>query len=700
MDLADLQKRLSEEQQARRAAERLLVSRNKELSVAKVELQQLKAVHAVHADLILPVDQALARENLKVRSEVAQAMDRLWHAVNTIIDGFAIFDPDHRLVLCNPAYTSLFRDPSQVKPGMRLAALLDLILSERIVDLEDQSDDDWKRMMLHRWRQDPIKSRNFRLRNGMHIRIVDRHSSNGDIVSMVMNVTNTILREEELRDARLAAEAASRAKTAFLANMSHEIRTPMNGVVGMADLLAETALSEDQRLFVNTIKSSGDALLVILNDILNYSKIEAGKLDLHTAPFDPEALVQEVMLLLDPMAREKGLEMRLLTDADLPGHVVGDSGRVRQIVTNLVGNAIKFTDKGHVSVTLRALADPPGIRITVSDTGIGMSAAQAERVFDEFTQADASTRRRHDGTGLGLAITRRLSELMGGQISVVTAPGQGSHFSVTLPLSPVGDDPPWPSDAPALALLIGPQGPLEQIDLLLQSWGSDTEMQPDPQAALDWLGQGAEPDLIAVSVGDEGTLAQLLDLAPQAQRLALVAGPAQARSDWPTLGIPVSRLELISILENAGSGTGMAQPAPVAIPPSPSDGRLSILAAEDNRTNRLVFENMLRDLPVRLRFAENGQEAVDHYRGQRPDLIFMDISMPVMDGHMATRQIRAIEAAQGLAPVPIIALTAHVLAEFQDNAATSGIDDWLTKPLRKADLMGKLLPFLPAPGGD
>ena len=420
-----------------------IVSSREEMSRAQDEAASLKSeVTHVKGDL------------LRAESAMVIAERRLWDSLETIRDGFAVFDPDDRLIAANRAYLSIFEGLEMVRPGVPLATLMELLADEGLADIGDRTSADWQTMMLDRYRSDRIGHAVLKMWNGQFVQLIDRRTRDGDLVTLALNITEQTHREEQLREARARAEGANRAKSAFLANMSHEIRTPMNGVVAMADMLAETDLDEEQRAFADTIRSSGEALLVIINDVLDYSKIEADKISFKSAPFDLERSIHDVVTLLQPSARDKGLQIAVDFDLFMPGTYIGDAGRIRQVLTNLVGNAIKFTNEGHILIRVVGL---PGenetdyrVHVTVEDTGIGIPEDKLESVFQEFQQVENDQDRAHDGTGLGLAITKRLIEAMGGAVWADSREGVGSGFGFSLPLISTEDiepnditAPPW-----------------------------------------------------------------------------------------------------------------------------------------------------------------------------------------------------------------------------------------------------------------
>ncbi len=447
--------RLAEERRARLAAELMLEQVQTELSSANETIAARNralsdeiVVKREEVELVRTEAKSLRDENLEVKGDLERAESaimiaerRLWDSLETIQDGFAVFNPDNVMIAANRAYLAAFDGLEMVGPGIHYQDLLNLMTEEGIVDLEGTTAQDWCAMMSKRWHSDRIDPVNVKLWNGAFIKLIDRRTRDGDMVSLGLNITDTIKREALLEDAREKAEAANRAKSAFLANMSHEIRTPMNGVIGMADMLTETNLDEEQKLFVETIRNSGEALLVIINDVLDYSKIEAKKLELHPAEFDLERCIHEVLILLQPMAHEKGLELAVDYDMFMPTQFVGDPGRVRQILTNLAGNAVKFTQKGHVAIRVVGLPMQDGsayrVHVTVEDTGIGIPPEKSRTIFGEFSQVEDERNRRYDGTGLGLAITKRLVELMEGEIWVDSEVdvGSGFGFHITMPVA-------------------------------------------------------------------------------------------------------------------------------------------------------------------------------------------------------------------------------------------------------------------------
>ncbi|MDZ4391446.1 hybrid sensor histidine kinase/response regulator, partial [Cypionkella sp.] len=575
----DFAERLAKERRARLAAERLLEQKSRELFAANaklglharalsdqiVEQRQVVQTAMTEAEKLKGQQSRFVEDLDRAHTLAVMAERRLWDSINTIKDGFAVFDSNQQLITANAAYLSDFNDP-EIVPGLPYADLLCIVAEGGLVELGVLTPDVWVADMLARWENETIDPIIVPFKNGRWVRMVDQRARDGDMVSLALDITEQmriwaaieaipdgfvlfdreerlltcnqryrdiysvsapaivpgarfedILRygldhgqhfdakgreaewlterlfqhrnpgapvEQQLADgrwiraqdhatpdggrvglrvdithlkaqqvaleaARLAAEAASRAKSAFLANMSHEIRTPMNGVVGMAELLCDTSLSEEQRLFAETIRSSGEALLVIINDILDFSKIEAERLTLHPEPFDMERTIHEIAMLLQPRAREKGLDLMIDFDMFLPTRYIGDPGRVRQILTNLIGNAVKFTDKGHVLIRVVGLEGEAGqqdLHVTVEDTGIGIAPENLAHIFGEFNQVENQSNRKFEGTGLGLAITKRLVERMQGEVWVDSDLGKGACFGfrITLPIAEGAEEPRLP----------------------------------------------------------------------------------------------------------------------------------------------------------------------------------------------------------------------------------------------------------------
>ncbi len=564
------------------------------------------------------------------------------------------------------------------------------------------------------------------------------------IAGVSEDITERKEAEEALTRAKEAAEGANRAKSAFLANMSHEIRTPMNGVLGMAELLLDTALTPAQRQYAETVNTSGETLLRIINDILDFSKIEAGKLRLEAFDFDLQATVEEVAGLLAARAHERGLELTAFVDPDVPVALRGDPFRLRQVLTNLLGNALKFTERGEVAVHVSlaaATAAGTTIRFAVTDTGIGMTTTQQENLFQAFTQADVSTTRRYGGTGLGLAIAKQLVELLGGSIGVVSVPGEGSAFWFTArfaaseaPVLPA----PRRTDLRGLRVLIVDDNATNRQILHAQvtSWGMGSAAAadgPDGLALLRAATARDEPyDLAIIDMqmpGMDGLgLARAIgaDPALAATRLILLSSIGQDLGDEAratdfaavlTKPVRQSRLYdcLVSVLATAGAtagGRGAAieiaradRPGDPTLangasaPVAPPAGR--ILLAEDNAVNQAVAGAMLKKLGYRVDIAVNGREAVAAVARAAYVAVLMDCQMPELDGYEATAAIRDHEG--GARHTPIIAMTANALEGDRERCLAAGMDDYLAKPVKAEALAATLARWVPVstpPPGD
>ncbi len=722
--MTDLSDKLVAERRARLAAERLLELKSRELFAANrklsdhaLSLSREIVVHRRSAESAVSEAEELRGEVTRVQSDLQKATyslnlaeHRLWLALETMRDGFAIYDMNWKLVIANSAYMAVFDGLEEIGPGVHYRDILRIGLEEGVFDPGEETPGQFVDSMQARWRPNVIEPRVIRLWNGHYIRLVDRRGMDGGVVSLALDITETIRNETRLREARRKAETASRAKSAFLANMSHELRTPMNGVVGMAELLAESATNDEQRLYAETIRSSGEALLLIINDVLDYSKLEAERMKLHPEPFDLERLVHEVAMVLTPGASKKGVLLEVDYDLFLPGTLTGDRGRIRQILTNLVGNAVKFTEAGHVLIRVTGIGTAEGrqrVHIAVEDTGIGIPSEMRDHIFGEFNQVDDAQSRRFEGTGLGLAITRQLVRLMGGEVWVSSEPGRGSCFTVAVELAVADATQLTLPDLPGVSrilLLESDRLGRRILERQLGAMGFEVVAANGPAEA-----QWERADIIfadtraaaAPTFPPPGSTA-----APVVVIAAVTGGPPAVPAGIArvaTLPRPFLRAELLAALEAAGRAVavGNAAEVPQAEDQAPAPRRLTVLAAEDNRTNQLVFSKMVKDLALDLGFAANGREAVEAFGRTRPDLIFMDISMPEMDGKEATRRIRAIEAREGLEHTPIVALTAHALMGDDTEILSAGLDRYLTKPLKKAailDVIEELFPGFLAQG--
>ena len=538
-----------------------------------------------------------------------------------------------------------------------------------------------------------------------------RHDSRMTMLKQLGDMFALAILQEQatvsLESARDLAMQAALAKSEFLANMSHEIRTPMNGVLGMLDLLRDTNMSRSQWDLVETAHSSAEALLQILNDILDFSKLEAGKLEMEQIDFNLTALIEDVCSLLAMRAHSKGLELNCFTPLDMPRRWLGDPTRIRQVLTNLIGNAIKFTEQGEVSVTVKFLLENEGqghLRFDVRDTGVGIAGEVQAHLFKPFSQAESNTARRFGGTGLGLSISKNLVVLMGGAIGVESVLGQGSCFWVELPLALGGSEPVYtpPLDIVDKHILVVDDNATNRTILqhYLTHWGFAVKQVDCGRAALAELAagiaHGTPYDLALVDMHmpemDGLELARIIAANPElagVPRILLSSGGLVGEAERQTLGFsqsllkPVRQSQLFDAIANAlhasTSGSVVVQISHDAAIPNYKGKKL--LVVEDNRVNQKVINGMLAKFQVAPEVAENGQIALDLLKVNTYDLILMDCQMPVLDGYQATRELRHWEAQQQLPRQVVIALTAHAVAGEREKCLGAGMDDYLTKPI-------------------
>jgi PAS domain S-box-containing protein len=544
----------------------------------------------------------------------------------------------------------------------------------------------------------------------LHIEIQPVRNAAGDLenfIAVETDITARVETEHQLRRAKAEADAASRAKSEFLASMSHEIRTPMNGVIGMTSLLMETMLTVEQRDYVNTIRTSGEALLTIINDILDFSKIESGKMELERAPFDLGACIEEALDLFALQAAAKKLEIGYYLASDVPTWIVGDITRLRQVLVNLINNAVKFTPSGSISLEIRRLPVDEAAEATnrtrlefrVRDTGIGIPADRVDRLFKAFSQVDSSTTRKYGGTGLGLAICQRLTQLMGGDITVESTQGHGSSFIFTIETAPVPatDTPPnIPTALREGTVLCIEDHPITQarIAAMLEKLGIPHVMAPDAPSALSAAAAMPKPPVaVIVDGGDiEGAVPLETLTRLRCPRLVMYPFGQTAPSPQPD-GLPLTSISkpirtaaflhaLTSLFDaNAIGATPVVRSAER---PIGEEIPLEVLLAEDNPVNQKVALRFLERIGYRADAVANGLEAVTAVENRRYDLVLMDVQMPEMDGFEATRQIRSRMPVER--QPKIIALTANAMQGDRELCVAAGMDDYISKPVKMHEI--------------
>lgn len=682
----------------------------------------------------------------KLNTLAQTSLRTLRAAIEAMPDGMAIWDHKDRFIVWNRRFMDQFPGV-EVRPGIRVYdMLLDFARTGIVPDAKGR-EEDWTLEKYTEWQAGLNDEHVFETHDGRWIKRIDRRTPEGMRVGLRTDVTDLKRREIEMQKAKDSAETAERSKSEFLANMSHEIRTPMNGILGMAEILARTDLDERQQKFAGIIVTSGNALLTIINDILDFSKIDAGQLSLHAEPFQLSRAIDDVATLLATRSAEKDLEVIVRIAPNVPDCLIGDAGRLRQIITNLMGNAVKFTEKGHVLVDVETTAgerdekgrDTVSLHCRVIDTGMGISPDRVDEVFNKFSQVDTSSTRQHEGTGLGLAIAMRLVELMGGEIGCESTVGEGSTFwfTVPLPVDTVGrKQKAPPADLTGARVLVIDDNAVNRAILLeqLDAWGfegvavdsgdeglsalreSHVAGLPFEAIVLDFQMPGTNGTQVAQSIRQDAHLGGTpivmltsidLDVGAPAFRALQIDGYLVK----PARSATLLRAIVSAIRDSASRGAGAgdidedARDAEWALrtmgePEQETQDAADVLVVDDNRVNQFIVCEVLATLGLSTVVADSGVTAIEAYTANRPRIIVMDVTMPRMDGHEATRRIRRIEAEAGHPRVPIIGATAHAGDEDRRACLDAGMDDYISKPISPGNLQDKVRMWLSGDGGE
>jgi len=631
--------------------------------------------------------------------ELQEAEQRARSLFESQSDLIVMRDPEGRITFVNDTYCQLADRPAESLIGSRFAF--------EVLEQGDSAIDPSGTRIHDQQIATPLGPRWIAWREGL---LRPDAGQPAELQCVGRDVTDRTETERALAEARDQADAANRAKSRFLAMASHEIRTPLNGIIGMSSLLLDTLLTPEQTTYVKAVKTSGDALQSLIEELLDYSKIEAGKIDLAQRPFALTTLIEDITELLAPRAQAKNLEIAAYVDDRLPAELVGDAARLRQVLLNLAGNAIKFTSNGGVALIVEPGIWPDEISFMVRDTGIGIAPEAQERIFREFEQADDRIARSYGGTGLGLAISERIVKRMGGRITLDSQLGAGSTFEVSVPLRPqCGDAPPF--DPPNLAgrsvMLVAPQNiETSLIARRLQRWGGQTCLVSDAEVARVLLPERSWHTVLIDRALGADAIEQLGQLARAhaMQRIVMVT-PATRHELSPSsafTGYLVKPLRAASLAARFSADPDVAAPSLagdstiVTLEPNESPAEkpapgLSVLVAEDNEINALLMRSLLTRLGHHPVIAIHGRAALESWfaaksAGAPYDLVLMDVQMPQLDGIEVTKRIRASEAGQPGRRTPILALTANALVEDRYACFDAGMDGFLIKPLDREKL--------------
>jgi PAS domain S-box-containing protein len=647
---------------------------------------------------------ALHNEALADRNwELKEAEERARSLFESQGDLIVLRDPDGVISYVNDAYCALAELPRAALVGSRFTL--------KVLEQGDAAHDSSGTRIHDQKVETALGPRWIAWREGL----VRSDAGPADLQCVGRDVTDRAETERALGEARDHANAANRAKSRFLAMASHEIRTPLNGIIGMSGLLLDTPLTPEQMTYARAVKTSGDALLSLIEELLDYSKIEAGKIDLEHRPFALTALIEDITELLAPRAQARSLEIAAYVDERLPMQVVGDAARLRQVLLNLAGNAIKFTSTGGVALIVEPGIWPNEISFLVRDTGIGIAPEAQQRIFREFEQADEGTARHYGGTGLGLSISERIVKRMGGRITLESQPGMGSTFEVSIPLAADSESEQTLFAAPDLAaksiMLVAPQTiEASLVARRLQRWGAQTCMVSDAAVAQALLPERSWHAILIDRTLGAREVEQLAEMAvAYAAHRIVTFTPAMRHEIGPSstafTGYLVKPLRAASLAARLTTPPEIAAPGlagnddpfePEPLAPSEASDqksaeKLSILVAEDNEINALLMRSLLARLGHHVVITTNGEAALESWQsaesaGAPYDLVLMDIQMPRLDGIETTKRIRACEAGNGVRSTPILALTANTLVEDRYACFEAGMDGFLVKPLDRDKL--------------